>query len=99
MQSKVKVVSVVKECALRHNAERLFETIRALPSKDVLVDFSDVKSVSRSFAQEYLEQKKGLTVTETGMNEDVQAMFNLVKKPRTGERFDFSEWKEERLPC
>ena len=49
---------VMKTLALRSNADLLFDSIEKSKQKQVIVDFSNIEFMSRSFAQQYLMRKK-----------------------------------------
>ena len=46
------------DLAIRNRADAFLDEIERLPTKDIIVDFSDVKSISRSFAHQYQTRKK-----------------------------------------
>jgi uncharacterized Rossmann fold enzyme len=102
MQSKdeLKVTSVIRECALRHNAERLFDAAEALEAQEIRIDFSGCDSLTRSFAQEYVRRKAASKklIRESKLSEEAKRMLEIVQRPRKKERFDFSRWKEESFP-
>lgn len=70
--------------ALRSNADLLFDSIDKSKQKNVIVDFSGIEFMSRSFAHQYIMRKKASAkkVTEKNIPQDVAKMFALVKKPR-----------------
>ncbi len=99
-KAELKATNVFRECALRHNAERLFRAAEALEAKEVVIDFSSCESLTRSFAQEYVRRKalSKKKVIEKGLSEDSRSMLKIVQTPRQGKRFDFSKWKESAFP-
>jgi len=78
MSSKTFVISKMlsKDLALRESAARLFNRIDAVKETQVIVDFSGIKSITRSFAHEYCRRKKesAKTISETHVPIDVKRM-------------------------
>lgn len=66
---------------IRLNAENLFKQLENKDYEKIVMDFKNVKFMSRSFAQEYVSRKKllNIPVTEENISDNVQEMFNLVK--------------------
>jgi hypothetical protein len=66
----------------RDSVSDLFHQIEKSKKNQVVLDFSHVKSISRSFAQEYLEQKKKHTplIDETNMSPEIKKMFAAINK-------------------
>lgn len=64
------------------SAKELFEVINGSPNPNVILDFSDVFFMGRSFAQEYIYQKmkSDKNIHEENIPEEVQKMFDVVKK-------------------
>ena len=73
-----KIVSA--DLALRDSAEKLFDYIDSLSVKQVVLDFSGIRSISRSFAQEYLSRKSDSqkTLEEIKIPKNIQKMFEVV---------------------
>lgn len=69
--------------ALRSTASGLFEDA-AVRGRDVVVDFAGVRSMGRSFAQEYIlcRSRHKYGVTEVNQSDDVRTMFRIVADPR-----------------
>ncbi|MGM0687529.1 MAG: STAS-like domain-containing protein, partial [Promethearchaeati archaeon] len=69
------------DLAFRHNAKRLIEELESYPENDVVLDFSDVRTITRSFAHEYLSRKAetSKTIIEIRMPSNVKKMFQVVK--------------------
>ncbi len=82
-----KVVRISKEIAedlaLRDSADRLFNSIEASKEKEVVIDFSEIRTISRSFAHQYTLRKRDCNkyVTETNVPQNVQKMFRVVSEP------------------
>ncbi len=87
MNSSIKILikeEVSEDLALRDSARKFFNKIEALPTKEVVVDFKNVRSISRSFAHEYLSQKQKLekVIVEINIPPNVQKMFKVVEEPK-----------------
>jgi len=68
--------------ALRDSARRLFESINNNEDKEVIIDFTNVIAISRSFTHEYIENKKKASkpIKEINMPLNVQKMFAIVNR-------------------
>lgn len=69
-----------EDLALRHAAARLFERVDGMSASKVIMDFEGVKTITRSFAHEYLQRKKASKkhVEEMNVPPDVQRMLEIV---------------------
>lgn len=63
-------------------AKELFEEINSSPNPNIIIDFSGVIMIGRSFTQEYIYQKNksDKNVYEENIPEEIQKMFDVVKK-------------------
>lgn len=50
--------AVSADLALRSRADAFFDSLERLDSSDIVIDFSEVRSISRSFAHQYQARKK-----------------------------------------
>ncbi len=83
MKRIIKIAEVVsKDLALRHNAIALFEFIDSYPETEIQIDFSGVRTITWSFAHEYLKSKAttSKTIEETNVPVEVCKMFEVVTK-------------------
>lgn len=66
--------------SFRHTANKLFDDINKIETKNIIIDFCDIQTISRSFAHQFLIRKKETKkkITEINMNEDVKKMFKVV---------------------
>jgi hypothetical protein len=66
----------------RRAADELLEFVAAKRSKSVTLDFKGVSFMSRSFAHEYVTNKKdtGKTITERNVATRVSKMMSVAKK-------------------
>ncbi|WP_458406027.1 hypothetical protein [Methanobrevibacter sp.] len=67
-------------------AEELFDEINKENCEEILIDFSNVIFMSRSFTQEYLFQKltSNKKIIELNVPKDIQKMFDVVKNDFEG---------------
>ena len=72
------------DLSLRHSANTFFDYIESLEDKELIIDFKGIKSISRSFAHQYMlrKQESDKIIKETNVLEDVQKMFSVIKQPR-----------------
>ena len=81
---EVKVADVVgsRDLALRFWADELFKTLSKTNDRHLILDFSGVEFMSRSFAHEYLVTKRLFTgsIEEKNMNASVAEMLKLAEK-------------------
>jgi hypothetical protein len=81
--------------ALRGSVAKLISYVEGLPDSEIVLDFGDVRTISRSFAHEYCTRKRNLhkRITETNVALDVAKMFAVVQNARgkraLGTRIDF----------
>ena len=71
--------------SFRDSADDFFSYISGLDESDVIIDFSDVESITRSFAHQYLKDKETSKkrITERNMPSNIAQMFELVKKQKS----------------
>ena len=70
--------------AFRHSANRLFEHINNLNEPTIVIDFSGVESMTRSFAHQYKLNKIGSSkqIVERAMPTEIKPIFDLVERQR-----------------
>lgn len=80
MDIKVSEVLGMHDLALRSWAEELFRLLSTKDDQSLVLDFSEIKFMSRSFAHEYLSAKKTFSksIIEKNLNESVQQMLKLA---------------------
>jgi len=87
-QSEINISSEISNVLfIRQTAVELFEKIETMPEKEIIVNFEHVDFSNRSFAHEYLTQKKkcSKTVSEIRLSYDVKEMFDLVRRMDFGD--------------
>jgi hypothetical protein len=82
--------AVSADLALRRKADNFFDAIEKVPSTTVVIDFSGVKSISRSFAHQYQIRKRSSKkkVSETSLPPFVTKMFDVVIAAKKPSRID-----------
>jgi hypothetical protein len=83
--NRVQIQSVLSpDLALRDNANYLFTFIETLNKSQIILDFAKVRSISRSFAHQYLTNKRTskVTIQEANVPEHVQRMFEAVSNTK-----------------
>lgn len=79
---------VSSDLAFRDSANDLFEYINSLDAQQIVVDFSGIESITRSFAHQYIlnkvESKK--QIIECDVPSEIMPMFELVQKQRSRHR-------------
>lgn len=90
-------VQISKDLAFRYNAVKLFEELDKIDGPEVTFDFSGVESISRSFAHQYLIDKKlsRKKISEINKTVNIDRMFRIVENSKNKKkiRFDTSSWK------
>ena len=71
-----------KTLGMNISAKELFEEINNSPNPNIVIDFTGIIAMGRSFAQEYIYQKmkSDKNIFEENLPEDVEKMFEVVKK-------------------
>ncbi len=80
MEIKVFKMTNTSNLALRFWADDLFNSLEKLHEKKLVLDFSGIEFMSRSFANEYLKLKKlsYKQITEKDMSENLKQMLKLA---------------------
>ncbi|MCE7698250.1 MAG: hypothetical protein K8E24_005240 [Methanobacterium paludis] len=67
---------------MRSSAKEFFKGLNQSHEKEILINFENVKFMSRSFAQEYVQQKKRTdkVIKEKNIPENVVRMLDVVRK-------------------
>lgn len=70
--------------SFRHSADTLFEYINSLDEPRIMVDFSGIESITRSFAHQYVLNKiqSQKEILERDMSVEIKPMFELVERQR-----------------
>lgn len=73
--------TVSEDLALRNMAASVFEAKEFKGSGQVLVDFAGIKSISRSFAHEYMKRKneQSCEVVDINVPPNIKRMFEVVE--------------------
>jgi len=70
--------------ALKETAARFVLYVEGLPNPEIILDFSEVTTITRSFAHEYCTRKRDLRkrIIETNVSPDVAKMFAVIQDAR-----------------
>ncbi len=91
----------MKNLSLRLNANLLFDAIDKSKEDTLKLDFHGIKTISRSFAQQYLERKimSKKKIVELNMPDNISKMFYLVKSKKDSTiKFDAKEFEFVEIP-
>ena len=79
---------IARDLSLRESADRLFEVLDSSKENKIIIDFSKIEFISRSFADEYLNEKQKTTksITEKNLKTNVKKMFSIVEASRKRKR-------------
>ncbi|MHB1470092.1 MAG: hypothetical protein ACYCSA_00940 [Thermoplasmataceae archaeon] len=83
---RLRVSQVVgPDLATRNGCDNLFLLLEQNPDDEVILDFFDVTSISRSFAHQYLmkQSESTKTISEVNVPPVVRKMFEFVKNQNT----------------
>ncbi len=86
---------------MRSNADILMDAVHKNNHKLISIDFQEIQTISRSFAQQYIERKNNSSkqLSEKNVNKNVKKMFEVALNKRNNKpRFNFTDWEIERFP-
>jgi len=68
------------DLAFRNTAKAFFNYIALLPEENITIDFRGIRSITRSFAQEYIIRKKEIekNIIEINVPTSIDKMFYVV---------------------
>ena|ERR1051326_3772479 len=77
--------AISADLALRNRADSFFDLLEKYQESQLTLDFTDVRSISRSFAHQYLVRKAASKkmIKEVRKPDHVEKMFNVVKNATT----------------
>jgi len=80
--------AISADLALRNNADSFFDDIENSRYDEIVIDFAEVKSISRSFAHQYQIRKKASKkmIRETHVPEHVAKMFRVINSSSSKSR-------------
>ena len=72
---------ISEDLSLRNMASSIFNKKEFQTEEEILIDFTGIKSMSRSFAHEYLENKtrQQADIMEINVASDIKKMFEIVQ--------------------
>lgn len=70
---------------IKGGAQLFFDYIKSLPEHVILINFEGSEFMSRSFAQEYIKQRRSINkeIKEIKVPENIKSMLEIVEKSRT----------------
>ncbi|VUT27724.1 MAG: hypothetical protein SYNGOMJ08_00274 [Candidatus Syntrophoarchaeum sp. GoM_oil] len=76
---------ISQHLAFRDSADDFFSYMNNFDESDLIIDFSGVESITRSFAHQYMKNKEKTKkrITERNIHSNVMQMFELVKKQKS----------------
>jgi len=76
----------------RRIISNFFEELKNMKENTIELDFSGIDFISRSCADEYVKQKKGIQkkIVEVNMSDNICSMFNVVKSQYDEKGISFS---------
>ncbi|MEM0136486.1 MAG: hypothetical protein QXU18_14870 [Thermoplasmatales archaeon] len=82
MEVKVSVLLGMRDLALRSWADELFKLLMAKKDSQIVLDFSDIEFMSRSFAHEYLKERLifPVPIIEKNIAPAVKQMLDLASQ-------------------
>jgi hypothetical protein len=88
MHGKIEVMiinEIPPSLSIKGGAKIFFDHIKNIPENEILINFEGSKCISRSFAQEYLKQKKlsNKKIKEINMPDNVSSMLKIVETSPT----------------
>lgn len=90
MTKHVNINKILSEhLVFRISCNALFDELETLEDNEIVIDFSNVKTISRSFAHQYLIRKStsNKIIREENLPDNINKMLEIVKmqldKPRT----------------
>ena len=74
--------AIAPNLMLRGVADAFFDRLERERVEHFVLDFTDIESISRSFAHQYLARKKSSskTITEVNVPDNISRMFELVER-------------------
>lgn len=81
MKKIIRIKNVIpNDLALRDMADSFFDQMEAMTEERIEIDFSDIRSISRSFAHQFIARKNKSckTITMIDTPECVEKMFKVI---------------------
>lgn len=82
LKNEVMISSEIRpNLSIRGGAKVFFDYIKNIPGNEILINFEGSKSISRSFAQEYLKQKRLINkeIIEINVPENIYSILKAVE--------------------
>jgi len=97
---RVRIASQLSpDLMFRGVADSFFDEMERLDADRLVFDFADVRSISRSFADQYTLRKhvSRKVIEETDKSQEVQLMLDLVSRPSSGIRVKLPPFHKPQL--
>jgi hypothetical protein len=94
MSTQVCRISIAHELspdlALRDIASSFMDKVESLGSPEIVIDFCEVETITRSFAHEYVTRKErsSLRINEVNVPDNVGRMFKVIQNSEKKPRFE-----------
>lgn len=81
---KERIIRIIEEASsdlvLRDIADFIFDKLEIMPDQKIQIDFSNILSISRSFAHQYTlrKRKSKKIITEINIPENIEKMLRVV---------------------
>jgi hypothetical protein len=74
--------------AFRRSADDFFDRLNSLDESKILIDFSGIESITRSFVHQYIinKVKSDKQILDINVPLDIMPMFELVERQRSEQR-------------
>ena len=85
---RIRVVDVLSpDLVLRANARRLVGLAESRPEDEIVLDFTGVETIGRSFAHEYVVRRDASRkrIREENLPENIRKMLEIVRNPPSKE--------------
>jgi len=84
-QNKIKLAKVISpNLIFRNSVDELFNYINNSKTSKIIIDFKRIKSITRSFAQQYLinkeKSKSKKEIIDLNIPPNIKYMFELIRK-------------------
>ena len=78
------------DLCLRSDADFLFDSFSKDESESIEIDFSNIETISGTFAHQYLKRRdsSSIRIIESNMPDNIRKMMEAIKRPSTSPRFE-----------
>ena len=81
LKNEIMIKEVQIDLSIRGGAKVFFDYVKNIHGNEILINFEGSEFISRSFAQEYLKQKRLIDkeIVEINVPESISSIFKLVE--------------------